>query len=415
MSNIITRLFNKQIKPEQRDLFADYQNPILGTLNFSNLNSYTATKALKLSTVYRAVNVISDSVAILELNNFKYKDNWKVKQYDQLYYLLNVQPNSLMSAHTFKKLLVQNVILQGNAYIEIVRNNLHEPIELNLLDSNDIQVISVNNQIKYKSISTEKIYDNADIIHILNYTNNGLVGVSTLTYASMTLSTAYNSEEHASNFFSGGASLAGILKPSIGRSLNSDQAIAAKKSFTDSLDNSLGGKSNSVIVLGSDLEYQAISISPKDSQLLESRQFNMLTIAQYFGVPLSKLFDKTNSSYSNSESEQIDFLNSTLLPILEKIELEFYRKLFMPVDFNSVELKFDVSNLLRLDSQTQATVFNQLYNVGALTTNEIREKLNSSFPVTGGNRAFIGQNMQPLDNLLNDVKANNNNQDKTII
>ena len=381
----------------------EYINPVLGTLNYINSN-YTDSKALKISSVYRAVNVISDAVAVLPLDTYTYSGNWKTKEFNNLYYLLNVQPNINMSAVTFKKAIVQNILLKGNCYIHIIREgNSIKAFEI--LNPDTVQVVLVNNVKKYQVINTNTLLDDYDVIHIMNYSNNNLVGISTLSYASMSLGTAYNSEEYASNFFSGGGTLAGILRPVAGVNMTGDKARSAKESFLNSLNSDLGGKSNSVVVLDSGLEYQSISISPADAQLLESRQFNILSIAQWFGVPPSKLFDLSAASYASAESSQIDFLNSTLLPLLEKIELEFYRKIYLPIEYSTTELKFDVSNLLRLDQSTQATVFSQLFNIGAMSVNEIREKLNANYPATGGNRLMIGQQMQPLDNLLNDLKA----------
>lgn len=396
MANIVSRLFGK--KKESR--FDEWTNPILGSVKLSSGTNYTESKALKLSTVYRAVNVISDSVAILELHNYQYKGDWKYKQYNKLYYLLNVQPNSKMSAFTFKKNIVQSVLLKGNAYILLKRDkNTQEVIEMELLDTDTIQVLMVNNQLKYQVINTKVVYDSADIVHIMNYSTNGYVGVSTLSYASMCLGNSYNSEEHASNFFSNGANLSGILRPVAGVNLTKDKADKAKESFINSLNGDLNGSSGGIVVLDAGLEYQAISINPKDAQLIENRRFNVITICQFFGVPPSKVFDLSKSSYATNEAQQIDFLNSTLLPILEKIEIEFFRKIFSPVEYDLTELKFDVSNIIRLDSTTQASYFSQLFNMGALSTNEIREKLNLNYPVAGGNEHMIQVNVQPLNNM----------------
>lgn len=403
MANYLTRLFQSN-KKENRNLDT-WQNPIFGTLNFNTYNSYSNSKALKISSVFRAVNLISDSVSVLELIPYQYKDNWKYKQYDKLYYLLNVSPNPLMNSNTFKRLMIQSILLKGNAYIVIVRNTDNTPKELYLLDSDNVEVF-LQTTLKYKDRSTGNIYDAADIIHILNYPNpaNGLIGISTISYASLAMGTAYAAEEMSNNWFTSGGVLSGILRPAAGVNLSKDKATAAKESFTNALNSELGGKSGSVVVLDSGLEYQPISLNNKDMQLLESRQFNIITISHFFGIPLAKL-DNSKSSYATQEASQIDFLNNCLLPLLEKIELSFYVKLFMPVEYDKTELKFDVSNLLRLDASTQATVYTQLFNIGAMTVNEIREKLNANNPVTGGNRAFIQQNVQPVDNILNDVKA----------
>jgi HK97 family phage portal protein len=402
MSNFWNR--NKKQNEEVRSTIEEWVNPILGTLSLTSSNSYTANKALKLSTVYRAVNVISDSVAILPIDNFLYKDNWKYKQYNNLYYLLNVQPNPFMSAFTLKKMIVQYLLLNGNAYIAIQRTQKGEITQLVLLDSTKVRVIVANGNVTYE-YNGGTVYDKEDIIHIMNYSTDGITGISTISYASMTLGTAYASEEHASNFFSRGANMAGLLRPIAGVTLNDGKAKKAKDAFINALSSDLGGASNSIVVLDSGLEYQPITLSPKDSQLLESRAFNIITIAQFFGVSPHKLFDFSKGSYNSVEASQIDFLNSTIQPLLEKIELELYRKIFTRVEYDLTELKFDVSNLLRMDSTAQANYFTQMHNIGAYTTNEVREKINANAPVKGGNRSFVQVNLQPIDNLISEQPA----------
>jgi HK97 family phage portal protein len=355
--------------------------------------------AMKLSTVYRAVNLISDSVAILPIDIFQYKDNWKFRQYNNLYYLLNVQPNAYMSAFTMKKLIIQYLLLQGNAYI-LIRRTGTEITELMLLDAAKM-VVSISNGDVVYTYNGGTVIPKDDIIHILNYTSDGITGYSTISYASMCLTGAYAAEEHSNNFFSKGASLSGILRPLPGVTLNSDKAKKAKDSFMASLDSSLGGNSGSIVVLDSGLEYQPITVSPKDAQLLESRQFNIVQIAQYFGVSPTLLFDYTKgTSYSTVEQSNLAFLSQTLQPILEKIEGEMYRKLFTRIDYDFTDLRFDVTNLLRMDATTAASYYSQLFTMGALTVNEIREKINAGYPVVGGNEPMIAVQVQPLKRII---------------
>jgi phage portal protein BeeE len=67
-----------------------------------------------------------------------------------------------------------------------------------------------------------------NMIHILNFSYNGIIGVSTLTHARLTLGLSTDSEAHAAGFFKGGANLAGILK--VESSLTDDQIKALKAS-----------------------------------------------------------------------------------------------------------------------------------------------------------------------------------------
>jgi HK97 family phage portal protein len=310
--------------------------------------------------------------------------------------------------------MVQYILLNGNAYILIKRDSNDEINELILLDPQTVQVLAIDGEIYYNVIATSyynlplikpNVYNKYDIIHIKNFSLNGFIGISTLDYAFYVLSTAYSSEIQANNYFKSNAVLTGILRPVAGHNVTAVKAEAAKAAFLANLTASVNVGSNSIIVLDSGLEYQSIQQNPKDAMLIENRKFSGLQIAQFFGVPPTKCFLDERINTRNNESEQIEFLNSTLLPLIEKIESEVYMKVVLPIDYSTVDFKADVSNLLRLQAVEQADVFTKLFQLGAVQTNEIREKLDMDSPVRGGNRSYIPQNVQPLDTNLNDIKA----------
>ena len=90
----------KESKRSSADQF--FFNPVMGTLNLSSYANYSNQKALKLSTVYRAINIISTSIGVLPLINYEIRGNqfgsqWKYELNDNLTYLLNVAPNYIMS------------------------------------------------------------------------------------------------------------------------------------------------------------------------------------------------------------------------------------------------------------------------------------------------------------------------------
>jgi len=409
--NFIQKIFNK---PETRSTIEDFQNPILGTLSFGTYGAYNQSKALKLSTVYRCVNLISDSIASLPLYPYIWKGDWKyIDESNTLYNILNVQPNSFMGSYLFKKQILVNMLLKGNAYILIDRANSGTVLSLTLLNSDYVQIyingalistisdftaLGPDVKITYYNQLTGKEYDKSQIIHIPNYVrDNGIEGVSTLTYAADTLGLASYTNEHSSNFFKSGSNLAGILRPVAGGTLLKGQAIKAKQDFINSLSPAVGGISGGIVALDAGLEYQSITVNPKDSQMIENKAFSVLEICRYFGVPPSLAFSETGK-YSTAEQQSLDFLNNGLLPLIEKLENELFRKLYLPSEWPTSDLKFAVDNLIRLDAVTKASVLTQLINVGVKTVNEGREMYDAKFPVAGGNKAFISTNLQPLDN-----------------
>ena len=422
------RLFNrKKSIPETETRSDDFQNPIIGTLNYGTFSSYNQTKSLKLSTVYRCVNLISDSIAALPLLPFTFREKWKHIDYtNPLYNVLNVEPNSIMSAYTFKKLMVLNVLNKGNSYILINRQKSGPVISLTLLNSDYIQVLVNGNplvsttditellatstaiNITYQNILSQKVYDKSQIIHITNYPDtNGIKGISTLAYAATVLGIAFHTDNHSNNFFKGGANLGGILRPVAGVTLLKGAAIKAKQAFINALNPVLGGTSGGVVALDSGLEYQPIAINPKDSQMIENKAFNVLEICRFYGVPPSLAFSE-GGKFNTAEQQSLDFMNNGLLPVIEKIENEMFRKLYLPSEWSTNELRFDVENLIRLDATTKAAVAVSLHSVGVKTTNEIRATYNSEFPVKGGNEAFISTNLQKLSNpVVQGDKVNN--------
>lgn len=109
------------------------------------------------------------------------------------------------------------------------------------------------------------------------------------------------------------------------------------------------GSPNGVAVLEGNFTFEPITVNPSDAQLLETRQFNVVDICRFFGVSPVKAFDLSKSSYSTVEATELAFLTDTLSPLLEKIELEFERKLYKPNEKDSIDVRFDTAMLLRAD------------------------------------------------------------------
>ncbi len=153
------------------------------------------------------------------------------------------------------------------------------------------------------------------------------------------------------------------------------------------------------------MTYQPITVNPVDSQLLETRQFNVVDICRFFGVSPVKAFDLSKSSYSTVEATELAFLTDTLAPLLEKIELEFERKLYKPSEKDFIDVRFDTATLLRADKQSLANYYSTLFNIGVITDNEIRKELDLP-AIEGGDEAFVQVNLMALKNAVNNTPSN---------
>ena len=423
MANIFQKFFQKKAEPqvevekqETRDITSIETNPITGEIKYNTSTDYSNSQATKLSTVFRCMNLLSDSLAELPMIPYRKIGGWNYPDdNNNLNYLLNIQPNDYQSAFMFKKMAVVNCLGKGNTYIAIEKNNNGDNLSLTLLNSdyvyiyvNGTLITNVTNlttllandnlNIQYNYLLNGRMYDKSQIIHIPNYCkDDGIVGISTIQYAADALGIAYNTNKNSDNFFKGGANLSGTLSPKAGAQMLQGQAQKAKADFIAQTSPVFGGVGGGIVALDAGLEYTPIGVSPVQSQMLENKAFNVLEICRFYGVPPSLAFSET-AKYSTAEQQSLDFLNNGLLPLIEKFENEFKRKLYLKSDWLKTDLKFDVENILRLDATTKADTMVKLVGIGAKTPNEARQAYNAKFPVQGGNKAFISTNLQTLDN-----------------
>ncbi|WP_024993407.1 phage portal protein [Phocaeicola paurosaccharolyticus] len=384
---------------EQRSSFTD-------SLLFNGVGSYKQSKSMLLSTVYRCVDVISDSVAQLPIEPyFIDKEGFKVKfENHPSYYILNKEPNQYMSRFSFMKALVVSMLLKGAGYAYIDRDEKGDVKGLYFIDPNSVTITYTDNtlmDLKY-SISGFGNVEPCNMIHLLNFTYDGINGVSTIQHANQTLSLSSDSEAQAQGFFKGGCNLAGILK--VSSTLTEKQRTALKSSWQTAF-NANSGTPNGLAVLEGNMDFQPITVNPSDAQLLETRQFNVIDICRFFGVSPVKAFDLSKASYSTVEATQLSFLTDTLSPLLEKIELEFERKIYRPSEKRSIDVRFDTSVLLRTDKKSQAEYYKSLFNIGVLSINDIRKQLD--LPKVENGTHFIQCNVMTLDNAINNKPTDN--------
>lgn len=386
----------KRSKPKKEVL--EYRG-FYDSLMYNQQGGYNTNKAMLLSTVYRCVDIISDSVAQLPLEPYfmdelGYKEKF-VKH--PSYYLLNKEPNKKMSRFTFIKTLIISTLLKGNGFAYIQRNAKGDAVALHYIPTDYVTIIDGKDSIKYSIVGIKGYVEASDIIHILNFSYDGITGISTLQHAKQTLGLSMDSENHAQGFFKGGANLAGLLK--VNSSLTPKQKQDLKTSWQTAF-TPVTGTPNGVAVLEGNMDFQPITVNPADAQLLETREFNVIDICRFFGVSPVKAFDLSKSSYSTVEATQLAFLTDTLSPLLEKIELEFERKLYLESEKNSIDVRFDTSVLLRADKASLASYYNTLFQIGVITPNEIRKGLDLP-KIDDGDNTFIQVNMQPLNRIVN--------------
>ena len=379
------------VDAEQRK---DEENVFGLALNYNGWGTYKTSQSLALSAVYRCVEVITNGVASLPVKLYRTDEKgFKYEMHNNLSFILSKKPTEKMNAFTFYKLIVKDILLMGNAYALILRDDNGEVVGLQYIQAGLVSPIDKVDRIEYQVTGIKGFVRQEDILHFMNYTDNGVYGISVLTHARRTLGIADYGENASENFYKSGGCTTGFLKfdgPSSGK--QREEILSAWNQATGGVRN----QPNGIPVLPANVNYTQLSVNPADAQLLESREFSVVEICRFFGVSPTKCFDLTHASYNNSEMAELAFLNDTLRPLLTKIEMEMETKLFKPED--GYDIKFDVSELLRTDKKSQAEYFTKMFNLGVLSPNDIRKELDMD-EIEGGDIHCAQINLTSIKNL----------------
>lgn len=393
--SLITRAYSALTK---RDLTTDLLVTLGLPYGFGS-TSLSKMQAMQLSAVYRCVDYLSDAIATptIEVQYRVGAKGWISDRDDPLWNLLNLEPNNTSSAPTMRKLAMSKVLLEGNAYIEIDRDPFGQAMSLTLV-IDPVRIMQDATGIIYYMIQAKqpRIREQSDIIHLMNFTYDGLIGVSTLTHATNTLTTYDAGEKFAKGYFHGGGT--GSVIVNVDSRMDKKKAQELKQQFMEAQDPT-DGSPNSIVVLGRDMTAQQFpAIPPRDAQMLESRQFEIVDICRFFGVDPVKVYETKDSKYNTVESMQLATLTDTIGPHFTKQEAEFNRKLFLPSQRTTRRVRFDEEELLRADLDSRANYRMKQFQVGTFTIDDNREAAGKPpFETELSKTSWVQVNMQPYN------------------
>lgn len=358
-----------------------------------------STNALNIATVYRCVNLLADSVAMLPVQYMRKKGDIFVEdRSDRMHYLLNVQPCEWLSAVDFWQQVVRYLLLKGNAYIVPVYDSITMSVtRLALVDPTTVAHDTVNDTYTINDVfaGVSGVYEESEILHIKNYSIDGKTGLSTLTYARTALDITSTGDQETLNRFANGGNVRGFVSNDNSvRGFGEYQDKELQKTATD-LDSrfSIGER---IVAVPGQVQFKQLSLSSTDMQFLETRKFSVREICRFFGVHPSFVFDDTSNNYKSAEMANVAFLTNTLNPILRKIEVELHRKLVAPSLCCKRKFQFDRRGLYACDLNSRIKYQAQTIAAGLYTVNEWRQEENKP-AVKGGDTVLVSANLKGID------------------
>jgi HK97 family phage portal protein len=358
------------------------------------------TIALSHITVYVCVRVIAEAIGSMTCRTYKRLPRGREEVVDDpIHRMLSLEPNSDMSAPVMWESIAGAMALTGHAYAEILRNSAGEPVGLYPLDPRMTEPVRLpNKKLAYKTrVGMEngaaRIINAEDCLSMPLFSLDGLRGLSPISQARNAVSLAIATEKGGARFFGNNSVPPGLLTP-VGDVSTED--LANMREFWEAAN----GASNQgrIGVLPSDWKLTPLAINSKDSQFLETRQFNRTDIAALFNISPSRVGDVTKQSKASAEQENLSFVTDTLRPYMVRIETEIQRKL-LPKN-GSMFIEFDVSERLRGDFATTMQGFAVGKQWGFYSTNIVLEKLGENPIGPEGDVYWCPVNMQNAARLL---------------
>jgi HK97 family phage portal protein len=313
-----------------------------------------------------------------------------------LFNVLHESPNADQTPTDYWEFAAISMMLRGNHYARKVKDGGRliglEPIRPD--------VVAVRRgeggEVRYRWSQGSESFDlsEEDVFHVRGFGGGPLGGLSTIGYARESLGIALAADRAAGSMFRNGATPSGVLK--FKDWLDNEKRTQARADIEERFTGALNAGRPFILEGGS--EWQSISMTADDAQLLQSRGWSVEDICRWFNMPpiLIGHSDKQSSWGTGVEQVMLAFLKFSLAPMLVRIEQSVRKQLMTPAERSrGLFAKFNMEALLRGDSAGRAAFYRAMTAMGAMTINEVRAKEDLP-PVEGGDVPRIQMQNVPI-------------------
>jgi HK97 family phage portal protein len=342
--------------------------------------SVSQDQALKLTAVYACVRIYVDTISSLPADTFQRIDGQRVPFRPKPIWVDTPDAGTSRQDHVVQVLV--SLLLDGNAFILVLRNGAGDVVALSVLDPKKVEIRrNPSRQIEYH-FDNRITFTSNEIVHITEMRKPGEIrGISRIDSLKESLGLAKALEEFSALFF-GNGSITDIVIESPSN-LSQEQA----KSLVDGWEEHHRGlrKSHRPGVLGGGAKINKIGVDPEQSQLLASRAFAVEDICRAFRVPPHMVGVTTPGamSYASVEQNAIQWVRFSVTPIVSRLEAA-YSSLLPSTAF----MKFNLDSLLRGDTTTRFSAYSQALTAGFFSVNDVR-KLEDLPQVDGGDQVRV--------------------------
>jgi HK97 family phage portal protein len=339
--------------------------------------SVTVDTALRLSTVWGCVRLLSDSVSTLPLHVYRGDDRDPIPTPP----LLQRPSADFPELADWLWAIMASLLLRGNAWGLITdrRGAGLLPSQVDLVHPDRVAITTNGDGLRVIRVGGVE-QNPANVFHVKAFPWPGqLEGLSPIQYARESIGLGLGSERYGARFFAGADLPIGFLETD--QPVSQDDADRLRARWRQLGSGGWGGwdRKRDIAVLGNGAKFRPLAIAPEESQFIQTQKFSVSTIARFYGVPPEMVAGETagHEAYTSPEMRGTDFLTFTLRPWLYRIERAISG--LLP---RTQHARFNAGAMVRATLLDRYTAHKLGIEAGWLLRSEVRE-LEDRPPVAG--------------------------------
>lgn len=365
--------------------------------------------ALESTAIYAGISLIADCMGMVACHLYRTGGTGasmrtEIAADDPLDRLLYLEPNPAQTAMEFWRWMFASMKVRGNAYAEIVRGPTGRVEAIWPLISDRME-LSFPAAAGGAPVYTFTLGDGRrvvmparNVLHLTDFYTHGFVGENNLMRHKEAIGLSIALEQYAAKFFGNGGMTGAVLifPPDADFSAN-DKAV-----FRAEFEKLNSGLSNAhrVAIIEEGATYHQIGVSPRDSQAIDCRTYQVGEAARILRVPRVMLGDLADAHQKNIEHLFIQFVTLTLAPLARLAEQKMMTRLLDPEQLD-LSIRFSVEQIQKADLASRVEAHLKSITHGITTIDEARDELGLN-PYDGdmGNHPLVLSNLVTLDNVL---------------
>ncbi|MEK6734182.1 MAG: phage portal protein [Pseudomonadota bacterium] len=379
----------KKINFKDQAYFYDSKIPHWSTREYEQFADQAYIKNV---IAHRAINLVAQAAASVPWA--LYSKDKKISNHP----ILNLlhRPNPFFAGAEFFENIYAYKLISGNAFIQAVGGENLPPKELHILRPDRVNIIADNlgniSGYVYKVNNSEKFFPcnklsgQAKILHIKNFHPlDDFRGLSSVEAAAFSIDQHNQAAAWNKSLLENAARPSGAL---IVKNNSSYEGVLSDDQYNrlkEQMDDVFTGSKNSgrPMLIEGGLEWQEMSLTPKDMDFIEAKNSAARDIALALGVPPQLLGIPGDNTYSNMQEARLALWEETIIPLLDHLTDSFNHWL-IPMFGQDLLLKYDINDISGLSSRREK-IWSRIENASFLTVNEKRQMVGLS-PIDGGDK-----------------------------